>query len=77
MESKKIEELFKRYLQNQCLPEEIKLLFDYFDADENESELKNLIRSEFKSSEDIDVDERLQMKGKIDWDNFFRKLKKD
>jgi len=46
----KIEQLFTRYLQNQCSPEEIKLLFQYFETEENESALKDLIKRELESS---------------------------
>ena len=55
MESQKIERLFKRYLQNQCSPEEIKLLFQYFQSEENEEILKNLIRTELESTQDMDI----------------------
>lgn len=55
MESQKIERLFKRYLQNQCSPEEIKLLFQYFQSQENEEILKNLIRTELESTQDMDI----------------------
>ena len=60
----KIEQLFKRYLQNQCSPEEIKLLFQYFETEENESVLKDLIKTELGSSGD--ADEGPETKEKLD-----------
>ena len=60
----KIEQLFTRYLQNQCSPEEIKLLFQYFETEENESVLKDLIKRELESSGD--VNEGAETKEKLD-----------
>ena len=60
----KIEKLFTRYLQNQCSPEEIKLLFQYFETEENESVLKDLIKRELESSGD--VNEGAETKEKLD-----------
>lgn len=48
--------LFNRYLENKCSEDEIKLLSDYFDEAENESELKNLIKTEIESSDFADLD---------------------
>jgi transmembrane sensor len=73
VELSKIEELFNRYLQNQCSPEEIESLFQYFDAEENEELLKHLIRTELESSDGIDTDggpERKEITEKI-----FQKIK--
>lgn len=44
MERKIIEDLFQRYLSNECTPEEIRRLLKYFDAEENEELLRSLIR---------------------------------
>ena len=60
----KIEQLFTRYLQNQCSPEEIKLLFQYFETEENESALKDLIKRELESSGG--VNEGPETKEKLD-----------
>jgi transmembrane sensor len=73
-EPQKIEQLFKRYLQNRCSPEEIKLLFQYFDAEENESILKDLIRTELESSQDIDFDASPETKEKLE--QIFQNMKK-
>ena len=70
----KIEQLFKRYLQDQCSPEEIKLLFQYFDTEENESLLKDLIRTELESSQDIDIDASPKIKGQLE--QIFQEIKK-
>ncbi len=74
MEPNKIEQLFKYYLQNQCSPEDIKLLFQYFDAEKNESLLKNLIKEEFESSQNIDTDANPETKATLD--KIFRDIKK-
>jgi transmembrane sensor len=44
LERKNIEDLFQRYLDNECTPDEIRRLLKYFDARENEELLKSLIR---------------------------------
>ncbi|MEO8885538.1 MAG: FecR domain-containing protein [Mucilaginibacter sp.] len=41
-------ELFIKYLQDRCTPEELRLLFNYFDQPENETVLRNLIRAELE-----------------------------
>ena len=45
-DSKNIEGLFKRYLDNQCSPDEIRLLLQHFNAGENEDLLRSLIREQ-------------------------------
>ena len=72
MELHKIDKLFTRYLQNQCSQEEIKILFQYFDAEENESMLKDLIQKELESSEDINIDAG----SKAAMEKIFHKIKK-
>lgn len=47
-----IEELFRRYLNDKCTPEEVHLLMDYFRLDENEDILKNIIQSELEKPDD-------------------------
>ena len=46
-----IEDIFKRYVLNQCSPDEIKWLAVYFSVDSNEDQLKDLIRKEFESGD--------------------------
>ena len=75
MESQKIELLFKRYLQNECSAEEIKLLFQYSGAEENESLLKDLIRTELESSEDIDFYANPKVKARLE--KIFHDIKKN
>lgn len=38
-----MEELFRKYLDNQCSPEELRTLFTYFDHPENEIKLRELV----------------------------------
>ncbi|HWJ91424.1 MAG TPA: hypothetical protein VNR87_09955 [Flavisolibacter sp.] len=45
-----IENLFRRYLLDQCSPDEMKRLAGYFSVEANEDELKSLIRKEFESN---------------------------
>ena len=45
-DSKNIEGLFKRYLDNQCSPDEIRLLLQHFNAGENEDLLRSLMREQ-------------------------------
>ena len=45
-DSKNIEGLFKRYFDNQCSPDEIRLLLQHFNAGENEDLLRSLIREQ-------------------------------
>ncbi|MEP7229813.1 MAG: hypothetical protein ABI691_06145 [Ginsengibacter sp.] len=75
MENQKIESLFKRYLDDQCSQEEIKLLFQYFDAEENESILKDIIRTEFESSQDINLDANPKTQATLD--KIFNDIKKN
>lgn len=41
-----LSELFKRYLNNQCSPEEIRILLDYFGAESDNAELRSLITAQ-------------------------------
>jgi len=74
VDSQKIERLFKRYLQNQCSPEEIKLLFQYFQSGECEEILKNLIRTELESTQDMDI--QTNPKTRESLEQIFRNIKK-
>jgi hypothetical protein len=49
-----MQDLFKRYLDNQCSPEEVTRFLAYFKNPGNESELRALI---IKALEDIDIDD--------------------
>ncbi|MEO7313606.1 MAG: FecR domain-containing protein [Ginsengibacter sp.] len=48
-ENKNIQELFQRYLDNNCTTEEIKSLFDFFGKEENEEQLRAFIREQLPS----------------------------
>jgi len=45
-----LEGLFKRYLNNECSPEEVAFLLQYFDSAEGESDLRRLVRNELLES---------------------------
>ncbi|MGN6532753.1 MAG: FecR domain-containing protein, partial [Ginsengibacter sp.] len=47
-EHRNIESLFQKYLDNQCSPAEIRRLFNYFNAGENEELLKKMIRKQYE-----------------------------
>lgn len=49
-DSKTIGWLFQRYLNDKCTPEEVKILLQYFDAEENEALLKSLIRQQLEAN---------------------------
>jgi len=46
-------ELFKKYLENKCSPEELKLLLKEFDIEDNEELLRSLIIQELESEQEI------------------------
>ncbi len=49
-----LHQLFKKYLDNQCSPEEVTILLNHFETSENEAILKALIRQEFeKNNQDV------------------------
>lgn len=73
-ESKNIERLFQRYLNNECSSYEIKLLLRHFDAIENEDLLKSLIR---KQSDAIEGASIISPQAQQDLlDNAFAEIKK-
>jgi hypothetical protein len=47
-----IENLFQRFLDNKCTQAEVKILLQYFDADENEVLLRSLIRKQSEAISD-------------------------
>jgi transmembrane sensor len=51
-------ELFYRYLNNQCTPDEVKALLGYFDAEENDAVLEDLILNELKEEEPEGFEQR-------------------
>jgi len=48
-----MQELFKKYLENKCSPEELKLLFREFDIEDNEELLRSLIIQELENEQEI------------------------
>lgn len=52
-DGKNVENLFKRYLENKCTPDEIRKLLQYFDAGENEKLLRELIHKQSVAFNDI------------------------
>jgi len=46
-------ELFKKYLENQCSPEELKLLLKEFDIEGNEESLRSLIIRELENEQEV------------------------
>ena len=46
-------ELFKKYLENKCSPEELKLLLKEFDIEDNEELLRSLIIQELENEQEI------------------------
>lgn len=52
-----INELFQRYINNRCTPEEIFFLLQFFDIDENETLLKELIRNELDKSTNVSFEQ--------------------
>ncbi|SIO55053.1 FecR family protein [Chitinophaga niabensis] len=50
-----LEELFKRYLNNECSPEEIAFLLQHFDSRKGESDLRRLVRNELLASTTSDT----------------------
>lgn len=49
--NQRLENLFRKYLNDECNPEEIRILLQYFGKTENEALLKNLIRHELEETE--------------------------
>ena len=49
-DSKTVGWLFQRYFNDKCTPEEVKILLQYFDAEENEALLKSLIRQQLEAN---------------------------
>jgi len=48
-----MQELFKKYLENKCSPDELKLLLKEFDIEGNEELLRNLITQELETEREI------------------------
>lgn len=45
-----IKNLFRQFLDNKCTPDEVKILLQYFDADENEFLVRDLIREQSEAT---------------------------
>ena len=71
---KEIDELFRRYLNDLCSPEEVKLLMYYFSIDENEKALKKIITTELDSPPDHRSETSEEIKTTTE--SIFREIKK-
>ena len=60
-----IEDLFKRYLLDQCSAAEIQLLAGYFSTGEHEDILKDIIRSELGSSPETDSEPSPELRERL------------
>jgi len=69
-----IEKLFKRYLNDQCSPEEVQLLMHYFSLGENELSLKTIIQSELEKPVALDAQNEKQVR--TETDRIFLSIKK-
>src|SRR5918993_5877579 len=54
MEKNNIQDLFRRYLDNQCSPDEVKEVLSYFNDAENEASLRNLITETLENTADAE-----------------------
>jgi ferric-dicitrate binding protein FerR (iron transport regulator) len=52
-----LQELFKRYLDNECSPEEVAFLLQYFDSRKGETDLRRLVRNELMMSDASDEEQ--------------------
>jgi hypothetical protein len=48
-----MKELFKKYIRNECSPEELNLLLKQFEFEENKEVLGNLITQQLEADEDL------------------------
>ena len=48
-----MQELFKKYLRNQCSPEEVSFLLKQFENEENKELLSNLVIQQLDAEEDL------------------------
>ena len=55
-----MQELFRKYLDNQCSPEEVKELLAYFNNPENELLLRGLIAESLANSDEADDESQWQ-----------------
>ena len=51
-----IQELFPKYLNNQCSPEEVKQLLSHFNVQHNEEQLRRLITQSLEDMDEEDVE---------------------
>lgn len=66
-----MQELFKKYLNNQCSPEEVKLLLKEFDLEENKELLSKLI------NEQLEADDGLTVVNEKDHENILAEIYQD
>ena len=66
-----MEELFRKYLDNQCSPEEVRTLLAYFNNPDNEIQLRGLITL---SLENIETDPE-ETQWQLATDNIFTSIK--
>lgn len=57
-ENKTIVELFQRYLDNDCTPEEVTSLFQFFGKEENEEQLRSFISQQLELKTDHEVSQQ-------------------
>ena len=55
-----MQELFKRYLENECSPDEVQLLLKEFDTCGNEKFLKSLIQQQLQISQPLSEDKNCE-----------------
>ena len=48
-----MQELFKKYLRNQCSPEEVSFFLEQFENEENKELLSNLVIQQLEADEDL------------------------
>jgi transmembrane sensor len=70
---KSLENLFERYLNNQCQPEEVEVFLKYFNAEENHEQLKSLIRQHLENEMDEDQSNDARLQGLVN--SGFTKIK--
>ena len=70
-----MEEIFKKYLDNQCSPEEVRTLLAYFNDPENEKQLRELIKNSLEAIETDNNESQWQPATDKIFDTIKRELK--
>ena len=70
-----MEEIFKKYLDNQCSPEEVRILLAYFNDPENEKQLRELIKNSLEAIETDNNESQWQPATDKIFDTIKRELK--